>query len=241
MFTAPGIHMNHEPASAWRSSFQYFCTQSEETHEKSHSNRHRCRRASTNTNRRTASFYNSVAYYFLVFGRRQNLISNFTYTLYTYPYKNALSSMFVFSSTIYIWSSLFVLSRSPLTGIMSIHGYFRSLFFLTDGCGPLLRHPELPAPPYFTCHNCENNVHWLENAIQKVRWSCTLYTPWRQRHGTAHSYLNILHNRKISCSWHDSNPGSSSRRIRYRYSLRSYQQKQEREMWKSLRNFPCQS
>ena len=56
-----------------------------------------------------------------------------------------------------------------LTGIIFTHGYFRRLFFLTDGCGPLLRHPELRAPPYFTCHHWENNVHWLENAMQKCR------------------------------------------------------------------------
>ena len=80
IFTAPGIHINHETASAWRSSFQSFCAEVEETHKKSHSNWHRCRIASTNTYRRRASFYNSVAYYLQVFGRRQLLIRTFTYT-----------------------------------------------------------------------------------------------------------------------------------------------------------------
>jgi hypothetical protein len=145
-----------------------FCTEIEETHEKSHNNRHRCRIASTNTNRRRASFYNSVAYYLQVFGRRQLLIRTFTYTVYIYPYKKPRILCLDFQVQ-YTFGPLYsFLVRGLLTGIIFIRGYFRSLFFLTDGCGPLLRHPELPDPPYFTCRHWENSVHWLENAIQKV-------------------------------------------------------------------------
>lgn len=107
---------------------QNFCTEIEET---SHNNRHCCRIASTNTNRRRASFYNSVAYYLQVFGRRQFLIRTTIPTQCIYPYKKPWVLCLYFQVQ-YTFGPLYsFLVRGPFDRD-NIHTWLFSKFILFD-------------------------------------------------------------------------------------------------------------